>query len=154
MGFLDSMRDVWRSFSGDDLEEPAGAPASGAQRDMYATASTASTAPDYSAYYQAPAQPQQPAARPSAVPDAIVSTISLLRPDKLASVREAADHFLNNEAVVLTLKPMDQALARRWLDYLGGLTYTMGGKINRIAPYTYLLTPKNVQLVAGFETEQ
>lgn len=155
MGFLDSMRDVWRSFSGDDLEESAGVSAgAGAQRDMYATASTASTAPDYSAYYQAPAQPQQPAARPSAVPDAIVSKIALLRPDKLESVREAADHFLKNEAVILTLKHMDPALARRWLDYLGGLTYTMDGKINRIAPYTYLLTPKHVQLVAGFESEQ
>ncbi|MDR3766890.1 MAG: cell division protein SepF [Butyricicoccus sp.] len=153
MGFVDGLRDVLRSFSGDDYDEYEEAPASRTHNDIYATASTASTAPDYS-YYQAPAQPQQPAAQPTAVPDAIVDTIALLRPEKLESVREAADHFLKNQAVILSLKHTDPALARRWLDYLGGMTYYMEGKINRIAPYTYLLTPKGVELVEGFESEQ
>ena len=153
MGFVDGLRDVLRSFSGDDYDEYEEAPVSRTRNDIYATASTASTAPDYS-YYQTPAQPQQPAAQPTAVPDAIVDTIALLRPEKLQSVREAADHFLKNQVVILSLKHTDPTLARRWLDYLGGMTYYMEGKINRIAPYTYLLTPKNVELVAGFESEE
>lgn len=153
MGFIDSLRDVVRTFSGEkyDYED---APATGAQRDVYASASTASTAPDYSSYYSAPVQPQEPVQRPAAVPDAIVSTIAMLCPEKLESVRDAADHLVQNHAVILSLKHTDPALARRWLDYLGGTAYTLGGKLNRIAPYTYLLTPKNVKLVAGFESEQ
>lgn len=154
MGFVDSLRDVVRTFTGNDYEDYPDAPEAGARDDIYATASTASTAPDYASYYQASAQPQEPASRPTVVPDEIVSAIALLRPEDLESVRDAADHFLKNRAVVLSLKRTDPALARRWLDYLGGTAYTMGGKINRIAPYTYLLTPKNVQLVAGFESEQ
>lgn len=152
MGFVDSFRDVVRTFSGEDVYEDA--PHTGAHDDIYATASTASTAPDYSSYYNAPAQPQEPAPRPTAVPDAVVSTIAMMRADKLDSVRDAADHILRNHAVIISLKNMDPALARRWLDYLGGTVYTLEGKINRIAPYTYLLTPKGVQLVAGFESEQ
>lgn len=152
MGFVYSLRDVVRTFSGEDVYEDA--PAAGVHDDIYATASTASTAPDYSSYYSAPVQPQEPAPRPTAVPDAVVSTIAMLRADKLESVRDAADHLLHNHAVIICLKHMDSALARRWLDYLGGTVYTLEGKINRIAPYTYLLTPKGVQLVAGFESEQ
>ena len=59
MGFVDSFRDVVRTFSGEDVYEDA--PHTGAHDDIYATASTASTAPDYSSYYNAPAQPQEPA---------------------------------------------------------------------------------------------
>ena len=152
MGFVDSLRDVMRTFSGEDDYDDA--PVSGARTDIYATASTASTAPDYSSYYHAPAQPQEPVQRPTVVPDAAVSTIAMLRATKLESVRAAADHLLENHAVIISVKDMDTALARRWLDYLGGTAYTLDGKINRIAPYTYLLTTKGVQLVSGFESEQ
>ena len=138
MGFVDSLRDVMRTFSGEDDYDDA--PVTGAQNDIYATASTASTAPDYSSYYHAPVQPQEP--------------VVMLRAAKLESVRAAADHLLENHAVIISVKDMDTALARRWLDYLGGTVYTLVGKINRIAPYTYLLTPMGVQLVSGFESEQ
>ncbi|MGM9612839.1 MAG: cell division protein SepF [Butyricicoccus sp.] len=152
MGFVDSLRDVIRTFSGEDVYEDA--PSADVHNDIYATASTASTAPDYSSNYSAPAQPQEPAPHPTAVPDAVVSTIAMLRADKLESVRDAADHLLKNHAVIICLKQMDTNLARRWLDYLGGTVYTLDGEINRIAPYTYLLTPKGVQLVAGFESKE
>lgn len=154
MGFVDSLRDVLRTFSGDEYDEYEDAPASGAHHgDIYRVASTTSTAPDYAAQYHAPVPPQDPRLQPSVVPDALVSAIALLRPEGLESVRAAADHLLQNHAVILTLKHTEPTLARRWLDYLGGTAYTLGGKINRIAPYTYLLTPKHVELVAGFESE-
>ncbi len=148
MGFVNSLRDVWRSFSGEEDDEYT-------PDDVYATANPGSTAPDYAAYAAAQQPPvTQAPSHPTAVPDAVVSKIVLLRPEKLSSVREAADHFLKDEAVVLSLTRTEPTLARRWLDYLGGVSYAMDGKINRIAPYTYLLTPRGVQLVAGFETEE
>ncbi len=100
MGFVDSLRDVMRTFSGEDDYDDA--PVSGARNDIYATASTASTAPDYSSYYHAPAQPQEPVQRPTVVPDAAVSTIAMLRATKLESVRAAADHLLENHAVIIS----------------------------------------------------
>lgn len=152
MGFIDSLRDVVRTFSGEEYDYED-APAAGAQRDVYASASTASTAPDYSSYYSAPVQPQEPVQRPLPSRMAIVSTIA-------SCARKSWNRFVmrrssgTESGVILSLKHTDPALARRWLDYLGGTAYTLGGKLNRIAPYTYLLTPKNVKLVAGFESEQ
>ena len=151
MGFFDSVRDVLRTFSGDDEYEDT--PAASAHHDIYAAASAASTAPNY-ASYASPVQPQEPVNRPSAVPDAIVSAIALLRPENLSSVREAADHLLQNHAVILSFKHTDPNLSRRWLDYLSGTVYMLDGKVSRIAPYTYLLAPKGVAFVSGFDEEQ
>ena len=147
MGFVDSFRDIMRTFTGnDDYDEYEQEP-----HDPYRTASTAATAPDYAQQYRT-AQPQQPAYQ--AVPDPVVNTIAVVCPENIESVRAAADHLVQNRAVILSLKHTEPTLARRWLDYLGGTTYTLGGKINRIASYTYLLTPQTVDLVAGFESEE
>lgn len=154
MGFVDSLRDVFRTFTEDDYDEYDDAPVSDTRHgDIYRVASTASTAPDYALHHNTSAQPHKSAWSPSTVPDPAVSAIALLCPENLESVRAAADHLLQNRAVILNLKHTDPALARRWLDYLGGTAYTLGGKMNRIASYTYLLTPKNIDLVAGFESE-
>ena len=153
MGFVDSLRDVLRTFTGDDYEEYDEEPVQYAQpNDVYRVASTASTAPDYAAHH-IPAHSDESSLHPSAVPDPAVSAIALLCPENLESVRVAADHLLHHRAVILNLKQTEPTLARRWLDYLGGTAYTLGGEINRIASYTYLLTPKSVDLVAGFDDQ-
>lgn len=153
MGFMDSLQNFVRIITGDDEEEEYyenTPPVASVPRDIYATASTASTAPDYAAYYEN-LPVQQPAPEPEPVPDPVVDTIALLRPESLESVRDAADHLVQNHAIILSLKHTDAALARRWMDYLSGTTYTLGGKMNRIAAYTYLFTPEKVELVAGFD---
>lgn len=153
MGFIDSLRDAWNSFIGnqyddeyDDIQYSQG---------MY---NMTSSAPNYS-YYQQPSapeqyeQPEQPNVYESISQEAIVSEIAMVRPTDIEYVRGAADHLIKNRAVVLSLKNTEPNLARRWLDYLGGATYAIDGRINRIASYTYLLTPKGVELISGFESE-
>ena len=69
MGFMDSLQNFVRIITGDDEEEEYyedTRPVASAPRDIYATASTASTAPDYAAYYEnLPAQ--QPAPEPESL---------------------------------------------------------------------------------------
>ena len=155
MGFIDNLRDAWNSFTGnhyddeyDDIQYNQG---------MYSGVNLTSSAPNYSYYEQTTQeqyeQPEQPDIYKSASNETTVSEIALVRPADMESVRDAASHLIKNRAVVLSLKNTESGLARRWLDYLGGVTYAVDGKVNRIAPYTYLLTPKWVQLISGFESE-
>lgn len=154
MGFVDNLRNAWNSFTGngydDEYEDNTVY-----NQDMYSGVNMTSSAPDYS-YYEQPTYEQQP--EETFTPtvhkqENIVTEIAMVRPSDMESVRDAATHLIKNRAVVLSLKNTESSLARRWLDYLGGATYAVDGKINRIAPYTYLLTPKGVELVSGFETE-
>lgn len=154
MGFVDNLRNAWNSFTGNgyDYEYEDNTVYN---QDMYSGVNMTSSAPDYS-YYEQPTYEQQP--EETFTPtvhkqENIVTEIAMVRPSDMESVRDAATHLIKNRAVVLSLKNTESSLARRWLDYLGGATYAVDGKINRIAPYTYLLTPKGVELVSGFETE-
>ena len=154
MGFVDNLRNAWNSFIGNSYDDEYEDDISYNQN-VYSGVNMTSSAPDYS-YYEQPTYEQQP--EETFTPtvhksENIVTEIAMVRPSDMESVRDAATHLIKNRAVVLSLKNTESSLARRWLDYLGGATYAVDGKINRIAPYTYLLTPKGVELVSGFETE-
>lgn len=156
MGFVDNLRDAWSSFTGEQYDDEYDDVQYG--QDSYSDINMTSSAPNYSYYQQqqyntSVHQPDQPEQYVHTPKQAIVSEIAMVRPENMESVRDAASHLIKNRAVVLSLKNTESSLARRWLDYLGGATYAVDGKINRIAPYTYLLTPKGVDLVAGFESE-
>ena len=154
MGFVDNLRNAWNSFTGNSYDDEYEDNTVYSQ-DMYSGVNMTSSAPNYS-YYHQPTYEQQP--EETFTPtvnksENLVTEIAMVKPSDMESVRDAATHLIKNRAVVLSLKNTESSLARRWLDYLGGATYAVDGKINRIAPYTYLLTPKGVELVSGFETE-
>ncbi len=157
MGFFDNLRNAWNSFTGNNYDDEYEDDITYNQN-IYSGVNMSSSAPDYSYYEQSYQQQyeQQPEETIDPVlnkDENIVSEIAMVRPSDIEAVRDAATHLIKNRAVVLSLKNTESNLARRWLDFLGGATYAVNGKINRIAPYTYLLTPKGVELVSGFETE-
>lgn len=157
MGFFDNLRNAWNSFTGNNYDDEYEDDITYNQN-IYSGVNMSSSAPDYSYYEQSYQQQyeQQPEETVDPVlnkDENIVSEIAMVRPSDIETVRDAATHLIKNRAVVLSLKNTESNLARRWLDFLGGATYAVNGKINRIAPYTYLLTPKGVELVSGFETE-
>lgn len=157
MGFFDNLRNAWNNFTGNNYDDEYEDDITYNQN-IYSGVNMSSSAPDYSYYEQSYQQQyeQQPEETVDPVlnkDENIVSEIAMVRPSDIEAVRDAATHLIKNRAVVLSLKNTESNLARRWLDFLGGATYAVNGKINRIAPYTYLLTPKGVELVSGFETE-
>ncbi len=158
MGFVDNLRSAWNSFTGNNYDDEY-EDNTVYNQDMYSGVNMTSSAPDYSYYQNQPYeqyeqhQPQETVKPTLHKVENFVTEIAMVKPSDMESVRDAATHLIENRAVVLSLKNTESSLARRWLDYLGGATYAVDGKINRIAPYTYLLTPKGVELVSGFETE-
>ncbi len=71
------------------------------------------------------------------------------------SVTRIADHLLNRRTVVLNLEKTNKEDARRLIDFLSGVSYSINGSLKRVANNTFVITPNNVQVSGDqLKTEQ
>ncbi len=75
------------------------------------------------------------------------SKVILLKPKSYERVHEITDHLKNKTAVVVNLNEIDKSLAVRILDFISGTTYAIKGKIQKISPHIFLVTPSNYQVL-------
>ena len=74
------------------------------------------------------------------------SKMILLEPRAYSESYQIIDHLKNRDAVVLNLKRVTQAQAKRIVDVLNGAIYAIGGEIQKIGGGIFLCTPKNVNV--------
>lgn len=72
--------------------------------------------------------------------------MKVIRPDSFKNVPQIADHLLSQRTVVLNLEATDKETARRLIDFLSGVAYSIDGSIKRIANNAYIITPANVDV--------
>ena len=76
------------------------------------------------------------------------SRVHLVTPYSFNDAQEVADKFKQDTPVILNLQTTDSELAKRLIDFTSGLTYALGGGMQKIADKTFLLTPRNVEVSA------
>ena len=72
--------------------------------------------------------------------------LKVVRPENFEDVPDIADHLLSGRTVVLNLEATSKEVARRMLDFLSGVAYSIEGQIKRVANTTYIITPNNVDV--------
>ena len=73
--------------------------------------------------------------------------LRIVNPERYDSVRQIADHLLNRRTVVLNLESATKEDARRMVDFLSGVIYSIQGDIKRVeATNTFILAPNNVDM--------
>lgn len=72
--------------------------------------------------------------------------LKVVRPDSFVNSRQIAEHLLNKRTVVLNLEATNKETARRILDFLSGVAYSIGGQLKRVANNTFVITPNNVDV--------
>ena len=72
--------------------------------------------------------------------------LKVTRPESFADVSSIADYLLDGCTVVLNMELMDRASGLRMLDFLGGVTYSLGGDIRNVSPGTYIITPQDIDI--------
>lgn len=72
--------------------------------------------------------------------------MKIVKPEKYEDVTDIAKHLLQRRTVVLNLESTNKETIRRIIDFLSGVAFAIGGKLNRVANSTYVITPKNVEL--------
>ena len=68
----------------------------------------------------------------------------LVEPRAYSESQTIADHLKSKNTVVVNLKRVTDAQARRIIDFLTGTLYAIGGDLQEIGEGIYLCTPKNV----------
>lgn len=72
--------------------------------------------------------------------------MKVVKPQTFDSVSQIADHLLNRRTVVLNLESTSKETARRLIDFLSGVAYSIDGSIKKIATNAYVITPNNVDV--------
>ena len=74
--------------------------------------------------------------------------MKVVKPDKYdsATAQKIADHLLSKRTVVLNLEETNKESARRLIDFLSGVAYSISGYIQRVAANTFIIVPENVDI--------
>jgi len=70
----------------------------------------------------------------------------LVEPRAYSESQTIADHLKAKNTVVVNMKRVTEAQAKRIIDFLTGTLYALGGELQKIGPGIYLCTPKNVSV--------
>jgi cell division inhibitor SepF len=74
--------------------------------------------------------------------------VHVVAPGKFADAQEIGDRYKNGQPVIVNLQAADRELARRMIDFCSGVTYALGGSMDKVADQVFLLTPSNVEVSA------
>ena len=89
--------------------------------------------------------------RPTAGPTGVVaelSRITTLHPRTYNEARIVGENFRDGVPVIMNLSEMDDADAKRLVDFAAGLVFATRGTIERITQKVFLLSPPNVTVAA------
>lgn len=78
--------------------------------------------------------------------NAVSIELKVVKPERYDNVTQIADHLLNHRTVVLNLEATNRETARRILDFLSGVAYSIDGQLKRVANNTFVITPRNVDV--------
>ena len=87
---------------------------------------------------------------PEAVPAPVseFSRITTLHPRTYNEARTIGERFRDGMPVIMNLTEMDDADAKRLVDFAAGLSFGLRGSIERVTAKVFLLSPQNVDVTA------
>jgi cell division inhibitor SepF len=74
--------------------------------------------------------------------------ITTVHPRNYNEARVIGEHFREGTPVIMNLTDMDDADAKRLVDFSAGLVFGRHGSIERVTAKVFLLTPANVEITA------
>jgi cell division inhibitor SepF len=90
---------------------------------------------------RSPAYPEEQVVQPT-------YQITALHPRTYNEARTIGEQFRKNTPVIMNLSDMDDADAKRLVDFAAGLTFGLHGRIERVTAKVFLLSPHNVTVTA------
>jgi cell division inhibitor SepF len=70
----------------------------------------------------------------------------VVAPARFSDAQEIGDMVKASMPVIVNLQASEKDLARRMIDFCSGLTYAVGGAMEKVAESVFLLTPSNVEV--------
>ncbi|GAA4681512.1 cell division protein SepF [Pseudonocardia yuanmonensis] len=101
-----------------------------------------------------PPAPVTTPAAPSSVPEqrdrgaAALARITTLQPSSFTEARTIGERYRDGVPVIINLTDLDEAAARRLVDFAAGLAFALRGSIDKVTSRVFLLTPADVEVSA------
>src|SRR5262249_12057758 len=76
------------------------------------------------------------------------ASMHVVTPRSFNDAQQVADEFKRSKPVIINLQSTDRELSKRLIDFSSGMTYALGGGMQRISQGIFLLTPENVEVSA------
>ncbi|HKG34963.1 MAG TPA: cell division protein SepF [Solirubrobacterales bacterium] len=77
-----------------------------------------------------------------------VASMHVVTPRSFNDAQQVADEFKRSKPVIINLQATDRELSKRLIDFSSGMTYALGGGMQRISQGIFLLTPEDVEVSA------
>lgn len=77
--------------------------------------------------------------------------VCVIKPTSYDEVPEITNTLLANRTVILNVEGLDVALAQRIIDYTTGSCYAIGGNLQKISHYIFIITPASVDISGDFQ---
>jgi len=77
-----------------------------------------------------------------------LSKITTLRPKDYSEARTIGEHFRDGTPVIMDLVTMDNADAKRLVDFAAGLAFALRGSFDKVATKVFLLSPADIDVSA------
>ncbi|SDM90606.1 cell division protein SepF [Allokutzneria albata] len=77
-----------------------------------------------------------------------LSRITTLHPRSYSEARTIGEHYRDGIPVIINLTEMDNADARRLVDFSAGLAFALRGAFDKVTNKVFLLSPPNVDVTA------
>jgi cell division inhibitor SepF len=91
---------------------------------------------------------RRPAAVPSSQHAGSLDRITTIHPRTYNEAKQIGESFRSGTPVIMNLTDMDDADAKRLVDFAAGLVFGLRGTIERVTAKVFLLSPANVSVTA------
>lgn len=75
--------------------------------------------------------------------------IATVRPSSFSDAKVIGEYFRDGIPVIMNLADLEEADAKRIVDFASGLIFSLRGGIERVAARVFLLTPAGLEIVDG-----
>lgn len=83
----------------------------------------------------------------------ISTKVVIVKPEKFDEAASICDDLKNRKIVVVNTVNLENRVAQRLLDFLGGASYVLGGTLQEVEKNVYILSPSNVSVSNDLKNE-
>ena len=77
--------------------------------------------------------------------------VCVVKPSSVDDSREITETLLSGRTVILNLEGIDVELAQRIIDFTSGACYSLGGSLQQVSSYIFVLGPYNVDITGDLQ---
>lgn len=77
--------------------------------------------------------------------------VCVIKPRSMEEAREITETLLANCTVVLNMEGLDLDIAQRIIDFSSGSCYAIGGNLQKISNFIFIITPSGVDISGDFQ---